>query len=188
MMMSELKGGGDELVSMNESGREDYFIHSFTFSLIICKSVIVRNVFVVYITSIFILRFRNTVIGPAVPTQPIGIVFPANTQGTKLSQTVKLVQYVVYTRTAPNTVLYAVSLKGNIKYTHPHFYLTVKVVIIITTVVQDVPYGVIPNINTLASRHATYDPFVETFDLLQYGSATILGVFLKELYMAILKF
>jgi hypothetical protein len=63
---------------MNESGQEDYFIHSLTFLLIICKSVIVRNVFVVYITSIFILQFRETVVGPAVPTQPIGIVFPAN--------------------------------------------------------------------------------------------------------------
>ena len=76
--MSEQEGGGNELVSLNESGREDYFILSLTFPLIICKSVIVRNVFVVYITSIFILRFRNTVVGPAVPTQPIEIAFSAN--------------------------------------------------------------------------------------------------------------
>ena len=76
--MSELEGGGNELVSMNESGREDYFILSLTFPLIICKSVIVRNVFIVYIMSIFILPFHNTVVGPAVPTKPIETMFSAN--------------------------------------------------------------------------------------------------------------
>jgi hypothetical protein len=55
MTMSKQERGGNELVSMNESGREDYFIHSLTYLLITCKSVFVRNL---SIASIVILRSK----------------------------------------------------------------------------------------------------------------------------------
>jgi hypothetical protein len=52
-MMSELEEGGNELVSMNESEQEDYFIHFPNLPLIACKSVFVRNISA---TSIVILQ------------------------------------------------------------------------------------------------------------------------------------
>jgi hypothetical protein len=51
--MSEVEGGGNELVSMNESEPEDYFIHFPNLPLITCKSVFVRNISA---TSIVILQ------------------------------------------------------------------------------------------------------------------------------------